>query len=210
MTQRPLVVSPHVPHACLAFERDLPRGLALDAAASGLVRRLSEPDAPESEGEVATEDDGESRRRFLDAGEQDASREADAATAGEAATAGGAAEPGTAAVAAAAAVCALSASFADDLRLRVRGAAAATGAGAAAAGPLLSVTDDCVESEKGVAQPAEGVAEGEDAGGDSTVMLDAREARRERLLKAVADWSGTGATACTARVAALGAAGSDS
>ena len=207
MTQRPLVVSPHVPHACLAFERDLPRGLALDAAASGLVRRLSEPDAPESEGEVATEDDGESRRRFLDAGEQDASREADAATAGEAATAAGAAEAGTAA---AAAVCALSASFADDLRLRVRGAAAATGAGAAAAGPLLSVTDDCVESEKGVAQPAEGVAEGEDAGGDGAVMLDAREARRERLLKAVADWSGTGATACTARVAALGAAGSDS
>ena len=172
MTQRPLVVRPHVPHACLALERDLPRGLALDAAARGLVRRLSAPDRPESDGEVATDDDGESRRCFLDGGEQDASREAAAMATG--------------ATAATAAICALSASFAADLRLRVRGAAAATGAGAAAAGPLLSVTDDCVESEKGVAQPAEGVAEGEDAGGDSTVMLDAREARRERLLKAVA------------------------
>ena len=107
--------------------------------------------------------------------------------AGATAATAGAAEAGTAAVAAAAAVCALSVSFAADLRLRVRGAAAAISAGAAAAGPLLSVTDDCVESEKGVAQPAEGVAEGEDAGGDSTVMLDAREARRERLLKAAAD-----------------------
>lgn len=150
------------------------------------MRRLSSPDRPESEGDVATDDDGESKRCFLDAGERDASREAAAATSGEA-TAAGAVEGGTAAVVAAAAVCALSVSFAADLRLRVRGAAAATGAGAAAAGPLLSVTDDCVESEKGVAQPAEGVAEGEDAGGDSTVMLDAREARRERLLKAAAD-----------------------